>query len=141
MQIIEADWQDKIALHSVAMDHAFQAAVSVPPGDEHTKRWDTYEAVSADFLGYLGTHFESDQGFDDFLKSQASAIYQENGYSLRSLQEDWPDFYPVDDTIPRAELALSRYKRIYKEIVEDLESNRQPLKLAGKPQRLSLPAP
>lgn len=80
MQVIDADWQSKIELHIVTMRSAMDHATSVPPGDEHAKRWHSYVGTCHAFLDHVCTHFNSVPEFDDFLKSQTREAMRCAGY-------------------------------------------------------------
>ena len=117
MQVIDADWQSKIELHIVTMKAAADRALSVPPGDEHTKRLETYEGTCHDFLHHVRTHYNSVEEFDGFLKSQARETFRLSGQSDIP-RGYWQDFREIASPVADAENLASHYTYVFKSLTE-----------------------
>lgn len=124
MQVIDADWQSKIELHIVTMNAAMDHALAVPPGDEHAKRWETYEGTCHDFLDHVRTHFNAVPEFDDFLKSQTREAFRISGYDDIP-HGYWEDFKETSSPTTDAQNLASHYTHVFKGLTERLVGNTQ----------------
>ena len=133
MQIIPADWQSKTQLHIVTMSAAADAAQKFGPGADFERGWDRYEATCHDFLDYIERHFESDEGFDQFLQSEVRTFFNNSDDVNSTLENFWPQWHGSEHAVRRAE-ALSARFRIHFEEMFDLV---RPLQIVGviKPAR------
>lgn len=113
MQVIPADWQNKIEQHIVTMEQAMSYALKVGPGDEHSRRWEMYKGTCDAFFDELDTLFNSGDGFIDFMKSRTRNAYRLCGYDDIP-EKRWIDISEGKRTCHDAQNIAAHYKFHYK---------------------------
>lgn len=119
-QIIPKDWTAQIEKHIDAMKKTSDAAASHPPGAEHERLFDLYEATCHDFVQHLQSHYGSAQGFAEFLRADIVLSMAKAGLhsDLIGDEEDWA--VNGSDIWQIAEQASVRYRINYQEAAEGL---------------------
>lgn len=119
IQYIPKDWDKKIERHLDTMTKANRAATAHPPGEEFEQLWDSYEATCRDFLDHISNHYESPQGFSDFLRSRLTDLFDSLGLEVKDVTDysNW-QFPPASSDIKAAEQLSRLYRINYVECTE-----------------------